>query len=175
MTTKKYLFIVSISAILFFIFIWFFIFLYENINSNNTISEELEIEWQTEVKRLNEVRLLNRSIDKIKKEKYSLESHFVKNTNIVPFLDSLEKLASLVSVKNEILSVNVPSNDTSLVINLKMEGDFNSIYKFLMLLENSSYEITINSFNVTRSLNQGEKDLKKWTADFKISLLSFNI
>jgi hypothetical protein len=110
MTTKKYLFIVSISAILFFIFIWFFIFLYKNINSNNTISEELEIEWQTEVKRLNEVRLLNRSIDKIKKEKYSLESHFVKNTNIVPFLDTLEKLASLVSVKNEILSVDIPSN-----------------------------------------------------------------
>ena len=156
-----------------------FLFVYKNIGSNNKISEQYLTGWQEEASRRDGAQSLNESIKTIEKERISLETHFVQSSNVVPFLDTIEKLASQVQAQAEIVSVDIPKDDTSLVVDMKVTGTFVSIYKALALLENSPYELEFMSVNIQKSTTENtsatDKNLKQgpWSADLKIKLLSF--
>jgi len=107
-----------------------------------------------------------------------LESHFVQNSDIVPFLNSLEQLASPVGASVVINSVSAGLNNTGPNVELKVTGSFGAIYKYLTLLENFPYELYFNSVDIhtlAAAETSGTKNIKnsKWEAIFKIQLLSF--
>ena len=98
----------------------------------------------------------------------------------MPFLDTVEGLAPKAGVKAEVTSVDVLSNSNGLVVGMKASGTFNGLYKFLILLENSPYELEFISMNmqsetvVTVSNTEDKNALvPKWNTAFKIKLLSF--
>lgn len=158
-----------IFSIIFLAFSCFaFFFLYKEINNNKKISEKTQIEWQNETSRREDIRSLERSIKSISKEKTLLESHFAQSSNIVPFLDTIEKLALSSKNKSEVVSVDILQDGSGLLIGLRASGSFEAIYKFLTLLENSPYELEFISVDMQRlSLQAG------WEVVFKIKLLSF--
>ncbi len=168
-------------SIIFFIFSSLALFyFYRETNKNNEESQSAEIQWQTETLRRDEIKTLDRSIKTIEDEKAQLETHFAQSSNIVPFLDTIEELGSKTSAKAEVASVNIVNileNRTGLMVGVKASGTFNSLYKFLTLLENSPYELEFVSMNMNRKteLEIGNKNIAvpKWDAVFKIKLLSF--
>ncbi|MFA6273718.1 MAG: hypothetical protein WC662_00990 [Candidatus Paceibacterota bacterium] len=149
-----------------------FFLLYREINSNNIESEKMFLDWQTETVRRNEISALDRSMKNIQTEKSSIETHFAKSSDIVPFLDTIEGLAPKVGAKTEITSVDVEKEGKSLLVGLKATGSFISVYKFLMLLENSQYELEFTSVNLQKSTATNLKD-QNWEMILKIKLLSF--
>jgi hypothetical protein len=167
-----------ISILSFCVFLFIFIFFYRAINNNQKESEAKELTWQTEALKRNEIMSLNNSIEIIKDERAKLETYFAKSSNIVPFLDTIEGLATKVSAKAEVTSVDVLKDHTGLMIGLKASGTFNGLYRFLTLLENSPYELEFISVEIHRE-TAGEvvtgknAGLPKWNAIFKIKLLSF--
>ena len=155
-----------------------FFFLYKEINNNKKISEKAQTEWQAEASRRDGIKLLERSVKDISKERTLLESHFAESSDIVPFLDTIERLAFSARAKSEVISVDILKDNTvGLLIGLKASGSFETIYKFLTLLENSPYELEFVSMNMQNLNTQIVSDKKivsrQWEVLFKIKLLSF--
>ncbi|MFA5792069.1 MAG: hypothetical protein WC884_03475 [Candidatus Paceibacterota bacterium] len=172
---KKIPFLFSIIFLGFSCFV--FIFLYKEINKNQVVSEKMQIEWQDESDRRDEIKSLERSIKTIKEDRILLESHFAQSSDVVKFLDTIEKLAFAVEIKPEVVSVDIVKDKSILLVVIRTFGSFESIYKFLKLLENSSYELEFSSFEMARTNIQIDSNKKvinpEWSATFKIQLLSF--
>jgi len=132
---------------------------------------------ETEARRREDILALNRLLQKVADDRALLEKHFIKSSDIVPFLDMIEKLALQAGVSAQIDSVNTKIDNTELTVGLKALGKFEAIYKFLTLLENSPYELDFNSMDIRKlasSVVTGKTvDNSGWEAIFKIQLLSF--
>jgi hypothetical protein len=133
--------------------------------------------WQAEMSRRDSLRALDREAEMISNSKGLLETHFTKGSDVVPFLDNLEKLAPQAGASAQVDSVDATPDGTSLMVNLKISGSFEAIYKFLTLLENSPYELNFSLVDIHKlvtpeSLPNNLKN-SKWEAVFKMQLLSF--
>lgn len=165
-----------LSAIFFIFSCFAFVFLYREINDNNQKVQQDLTTWTAEMRLREEIRSFDRSLQKIADDRIMLETHFAKSSDIVPFLDSIEKLAPRVGATARIDSVDALKDNTGLVVELKASGSFEAIYKFLTLLENSPYELDFLSMDIHKIIldvsDKNEKD-SRWEAFLKIKLLSF--
>lgn len=171
---KKIPFIASTLLLLLSLFIFYFI--YKNIQDNNTVFDAKEAEWQQENSKKDELKSLSRVLKTFEPERALLDSHFIKSSDVVPFLDTVEKLAGQVKATAEVTSVDITTNNTNLVVGVKATGTFESIYKFLTLLENSPYQLEIISMGMLANdsgVATEKTGTKEWSAVFKIRLLSF--
>lgn len=172
--SPKILLIVSLIFLVFCCSIFYI--LNREINLNKTVSEENELKWKEEVTKVENIKLLNNSIKKIETEKDLLETHIANGSNIVPFLDTMESLGKEAGVSTEVTLVDIPKESKSLVVEMNASGSFEKIYKFLLLLENSPYQLETISMDIEKE-NSGSTSKKnsvlRWKADLKIKLLSF--
>ena len=189
----KYL-ILSFIFMLFFMFI--FIFLYQSIANNNNTKEQIAIDLKTEIEKQNEIKSLDDSLKMMLKEKELLDSHFAKSSDIVLFLDTIEQLGEEVFVKMEVFSVEQPKikkeiqtednietednqdiKNNGLIIDMRILGSFEGIYKFITLLENAPYEIEILSFDIQNEKGQNLDNKNSapslWNGMLKVKLISF--
>jgi|SRR3989344_396748 len=167
-----------ILSTIFFVFsCLIFVFFYRFINNKNQELQLKEIEWQNEALRRDEIKTLEHSIKAVESERQQLETHFAQKSDVVPFLDTIEELAPKAGAKAEITSVDVFTARTGLYVGLKASGTFSSLYKFLVLLENSPYELEFLStdMHIETGSDESQKTAgaPKWNAVFKIKLLSF--
>lgn len=167
-----------LSVIFFLTCCFVFVFLYKSLNDSEKMLLLAQEKWQIEASRIENVKYLADLIKEIEPEKALLEKHFVKSSDVVPFLDTIEKLAQKAEVKAEVLAVNVADDASFLVVEIKTLGSFEAIYKLILLLENSSYELEFvfaNIQNMSAQELSATKNSKtqQWTATFQIKLLSF--
>ena len=152
-----------------------FVFLYRQIDINKNAYQNDETKWQQETERRNGIKLLNSSISKIEDEKNLLETHFAQSSDVVPFLDTMEATGAKVGVKAQVVLVDISKDGKNLVLEMKADGSFEGIYRFILLLENSPYELEFTSTDIQKNeitTAQGKKS-NNWTADLKMNLLSF--
>jgi hypothetical protein len=178
---KNFIILAVITFLLFSIAFWF---LHQQIEKKSVSYEKISTEWQAEDTRRNEIKTILRTADSIQMNNVIISSHFVSSSNLVPFLDTLDNLAPKVGAENEIVSVDISPDTKKLVVSSRVMGSFESIYKFLMLLENSPYEIKFLATDVHKVTGKqkgetvGVKSEKtgkvySWEGSFKIELLSF--
>lgn len=153
-------------------------FLNREINNNNHAAQSREQEWQTEMQRREEIKALDRSVKIIEGERGQLETHFAKSSDVVPFLDMIEGLASKVEAKAEVTSVDILEDSTGLMVGMKATGTFSGLYRFLTLLENSPYALEFVGMDLHKETASGGAESKnvtisKWNVIFKLKLLSF--
>ncbi|MFZ3011551.1 MAG: hypothetical protein WA060_00940 [Minisyncoccia bacterium] len=169
--------LLGVSIILFVIFSLAFVFLFKKINDNYKETNQNTIAWMEEERKREDIVSLGQSLQEIIDDKTLLETHFAKSSDVVPFLDNIEKLAPKAGVQIEVDSVNIKNNNTGLVVGLKASGSFGAIYKFLTLLENSPYQLDFTSMHISKvqtgdTPGKNTKD-SRWEGIFKIQLLSF--
>ena len=154
-----------------------FIFLYRKIDANEKKSEAILSEWQNEVSKYNEIKSLNNSVKIITDQKNLLENHFAQSSDVVPFLNMIEKLGLDSGTQTLVTSVEIAADKTSLLVGIKTSGVFETVYKFLTLLENSPYELEFISMDIKKINNQStaSKNINtlSWEGSFKIRLLTF--
>lgn len=168
--------------------IYAFTFLYGQINSNKELSEQMQQQWQNEASRRSQIESLDRLIKSTTQEQALLQSHFAQSSDVVPFLDTIQKLATRVGASSEVVSVDIlKDKNPTLVIEFKAAGSFDAIYKLLTLLENSPYELEFTYVDIQTtntpdtSISSGtattpvvkKASVSEWTGDFRIKLLSF--
>ena len=170
---KKLPLILSTTLLIFSCFVFFS--LYMKIKNNIIDSDSTFSEWKNEYDKREEIKLLNNFIKSTQEKRLLLDTHFAQSSNIVPFLDMFEKLGSQLGLKVEIISVNIPSDNTGLEVAVKASGRFEFIYKFIKLLEISPYEIEIASFDMrkTSSLETDSNQSSEWSVNLSLKLLSF--
>lgn len=167
---KKYL---LFSIIFFALACGAFGYIFMSIQTNRKVFTAAQVAWQREEDRLAEIRTIDRSIKTVETEKALFESHFASKSDIVPFLDTLEKTALSVGARAEVASVDT-QDETGLVIALRANGTFESLYKLLVLLENSRYELKIDGLDLQReSLGDAGTASTRWRAVFQVKLLSY--
>jgi len=147
-----------------------FIFLHGKTYDNENKAEEGAQAWQTEVARRNDIRMLDRTLQRLLPKRALLDTHFAQSADIVPFLDTIEKLAPQAGAHAEVTSVDAAPDKASLIVGLKASGTFPAIYKFLELLENSPYELDFLSMDIRKSTQESGDT---WEAVFKLQLLTF--
>jgi hypothetical protein len=153
-----------------------FVFLYTKIKNNNEISQQLSTQWQTEAKLRDDMKTLERSLKAIDKERTLLQTHFAQSSDVVPFLNMIEKLAKSVGATAEVLVVKVLQDAPGLAVEIKALGSFASVYKFLTLLENSPYELEFTSIDMQKpdTLDaNGKIKTSQWSATLQVKLLTF--
>lgn len=172
---KKTSLIISITVFLLFCILFFL--LYKEIKNNVEISKQAQMDLDKEILRREEVKNFNNSFKSIEQDKALFETHFAQSSDIVPFLNTIEKMALGVGTKAEVSFIEVAKDNTGLMIEMKDAGSFSQVYKFLMLLENSPYELEFTSVEMhnTPILDVNGKSTKgnAWEALFKIKLISF--
>lgn len=168
---------IFLSAVFFILSAIFLFFLFTTTNANKEKTQITEQQWQAENSRRDKIKTLDSFIQATKNERAQLETHFAYSSNIVPFLNTVDRLGSDAGVKVEISSVDVSKDYNGLFIQIKASGSFDSLYRFLMLLENSPYELELVSLELGReaSLEANNANIKnpKWNASFRVKLLSF--
>lgn len=164
-----------IFSLLFFIISCFiFWFLYKNININKERAQLAEEKWHEEQTKKDSIKSVVTFLNTIESDRMSLENHFVKSSDVVPFLNMIEVVGNRAETKTEVISVDVSKENVSLVVDIKASGSFESIYKLIALLENSPYNLEFISANIKKNtIGELLQDKNKWTATFKIKLLSF--
>lgn len=154
-----------------------FFFLYARIKANIAAAGDANAEWQTKENQREAIQFQKSSIESVAADRAALESHFAVGTNIVPFLDTVESLAARVHATPDVFSVDTLANNTGLMVGLHASGTFDAVYKFLVLLQNSPYEVEFNSVSLEKQDGSdqtpaGEKPAA-WQATIKVRLVSF--
>ena len=152
-----------------------FFFLLQRINNNHETADQAEMEWQTETARKEEIKSLDRLLKTEEVDRTMIDTHFIQSSDVVPFLDTAEELASQVGARAEVVSVRIASDNKSLLVGLRAEGTFESLYKLLILMENSSYQLELSSLDMEKREGSdfSESSSRAWRASFEIKLLSF--
>ena len=150
-----------------------FYFILKQINDSKKSTSLIHEEWRQEEDRREVIKSLDRSIKEIDLEKKSIESHFVSSKDVVPFLDFFEQSALKVNAETEVSSVSVPIENDSILVDLKTKGSFESLYKYITLLENAPYELEISSFVLSKENSNVLTGNIAWSLSLKIKLLSF--
>ncbi len=112
---------------------------------------------------------LENDSEKIEKENIALSQVLIEPQNIVNFIIALERIADITENQMEI-SVIAPKKDNTLnastqqsvtkdefynvPFNLSLEGKFNSLMDFLVLLENMEYYVDVDSINIEAATEQ---------------------
>lgn len=172
MKNRKIIFLIS-SLLFTLLFCLVFYYIYNKILDNKNSTQILYGEWKTEEDRREVIKSLDRTINKIQDKKIILESHFVGSSDVVPYLDFFEKSAVLVNAKSEVSSVSVPSDNSTINVSLDIDGSFESIYKYINLIENAPYELHITSFTLNKINNTTGISPNLWNLNLQIKLLSF--
>jgi hypothetical protein len=168
---------ILISLIIFLCTCVVFFLLYKQINQNNSKAEAGMVAWQAETQRRSDIAALNSSLSQVADDRTTLETHFVQSSDVVPFLNTIEQMGTPAGTNVQIISVETGTNNSELIVDLKTTGTFSQIYKFLTLLENSSYEISFNSMKLSKTViavtPTKTPKIPQWEGDFEIQLLSF--
>ncbi|MDQ3076138.1 MAG: hypothetical protein M3Q34_03345 [bacterium] len=168
---NKYLTVI----ILFLIMAIFILFaLFRQISTNKKIANKIEAQWQGEILTQEKIKILEQSINEVSKEMDSFKSHFARSSDIVPFLDTIEQLATSVSAKATINTVDITEDPPSLLIGVHAVGSFESVYKFMTLLENASYELQIMTFDLKKEGTSADSGPVNWSVTLRIKVVSFS-
>lgn len=144
---------------------------FQKIDENKTKFRATELEWQKEASRRLELKSLGILLRQTTAERAEIGSHFARPSNVVPFLDSVEEMARSVGADPEVVAVETPPGSSDLFVVVRADGRFESIYKFIELLENSPYELEFTLLNIERK-NLDDTGAE-WGAYLKMKLLSY--
>jgi hypothetical protein len=147
-----------------------FYYEFQKIKENKTLAGETMRTWEAEENRRNELKSLEVFLENTQDKRAALDSHFGQSSNVVPFLDSLEDLGRAAGASPEVLSVEESKDKTSLLVSIRALGSFESVYKFLELLENSAYELDFEAMDLNKI---GESGTAEWEGLFRLKLLTF--
>jgi len=179
------LIIISIIVLLISIFLLvYFLNIIKKININ--ISAE-NIAFEKKVSVQDNMNELKNKIIELANTQKSISSHFVNTETIDTFVEYLENTGTSNGVELSVKSVDIPKNDKSkLSVSINMTGSFSNVMKIMAILENSPYNIIINSsylnketsviVDVNNSLNKGKelpKEIKShWLANVTFTILT---
>ncbi|MEK7567228.1 MAG: hypothetical protein AAB527_03800 [Patescibacteria group bacterium] len=115
------------------------------------------------------IKELDQVLQSIASEKSKVDGAFAEGSNVVKFIEGLEMMASFSGAGLEIVSASLPAKveEGGPFFTLNLSGSFGRLFKFLALLEKTSYQIKIESARF------GVSEKGAWSSQIKLRLLSY--
>ncbi|OGF51524.1 hypothetical protein A2739_02855 [Candidatus Giovannonibacteria bacterium RIFCSPHIGHO2_01_FULL_43_100] len=120
---------------------------------------------------IKDLRVFENYIADTENEKLLLEKAFINRDELVMFIEDLERVGRDVGVDVRVESANLAASpkDIGPSLHLEARGNFSSVFKYSMLLENLPYEIAFEKIDIDKT---GDVDAP-WRGDYIIKLLSY--
>lgn len=133
---------------------------------------------------------LKKTIKETEADRDTLQSYFVKEDEVVVFIESIESLGKKTNTTVQITQAQAsqdPKKPSTLFISLSSSGTFSDVTHFLVLLENLPHDISVDKVlmsvqttpeqvivdSKTGKIVSSKSGTKSWTADVDINLLSY--
>lgn len=168
-TNIKSLFSAAISFSIFIFLTYGYFFVYSKIKF---LSSETSLAKRSMVminEKRKEFEFAKSNLDKQNKNVEALESAFFSESGFVDLLNSFENLSKKVGVKFEAKGAKLPELGGEAEISFELSGNFSSIAKFLVLLDNIRYSGAVNKF----SLFKNDEESKLLTANIDYLIFSY--
>lgn len=165
---RKFLLTISIFIILNVILLLFWGYLYIKMKEKGDYIFNTRKEIVTIENNLNNIKLLENSLEDITKEKEIVDSVFLesdRDDRVINFIQYLESLVEVANISLE-LSGDVPK------FGLKIKGELQNIIKFIKFLDNMNYWISYDGVNL-QSTKDGDDSAISWQADLNILVKSY--
>lgn len=143
-----YMVVTGFFAVVFFIYAYLFVYSKIKFLSTEIGSATRSIRVFNEKRKEFEIAKLN--LENHGKNTKILESAFFSESTFVDLLDAFGSVGRKAGVKFEAKSANLPSEGNSAEISFELKGNFNSIAKFLILLDDIRYSGLVNKFSLFR-------------------------
>lgn len=136
--------------------------------------ERLEIERQISNALATEDSIKNTAEDRKKIDSYFIDSR----EETIALLTNIESLADDVGVEVDVdidvKSVVLNEKDRQ-ILSSKIEamGTFQTLYRFVSILESLPYKVTITGLNMKRVTKKTGEEQPKWSGDIAINILSY--
>ena len=152
-------------------------FLYNSITTIGQRVRDLSWEAEQKVKQEQEIKNLANSINGLTLQTGKIDLYFVPIDGEVNFIDRLENIAKSQKLDVETSSVIIDSPKSLraekfeyLVLRLKTEGSWYNTYKFLSIIPNLPYKITIDKVDMTLK-SDSESIPHLWQGSFTVRVL----
>lgn len=147
-----------------------FVFLFKHIHTINTKAIEVQKQTRLSVAEKREARSLLDFSNENQVRIQELDKHFVKGTEVVAILQYVEDLAPRVGASAKVSAVDVTKDGQSLFIDMNISGSFDSVYKFVNLLEQASYILDIINLDIQAVQKESGNT---WSGNIKVKVISF--
>ena len=160
---------------------WFYMFSKISLERKEIVELRKNI-LRNDKKNINEKSLI-RLLEGVKKEKEAIEAVFLKEDDLVRLIKGLESTGESSGVSLKISAISAEKKKSSKpVISFSAQGTFEQLFKYLYLLENLPYLITINKISfqkeedgkeIAQENNKKNGLVPSWQALFSIQLESY--
>ncbi len=146
-------------------------FLYRALEKLAEESSEAKERLLTFDSQLKDFKIFESFIADTENERMLVEESFVSREELIKFIENIERVGVGSGVDVRVESANLAPDEKNSRPSFRLEtsGNFSSVFRFPLLLENLPYEISFDEINITKS-----GDLKEpWNAVYVIKLLSY--
>jgi len=160
---------------------WFYMFSKISLERKEIVELRKNI-LRNDKKNINEKSLV-RLLEGVKKEKEAIEAVFLKEDDLVRLIKGLESTGESSGVSLKISAIAAEKKKSSKpVISFSAQGTFEQLFRYLYLLENLPYLITINKISfqkeedgkeIAQGNNKKSGLVPSWQALFSIQLESY--
>jgi len=169
-STKKLLY-VSVFAALLVVFLCGILFF--QINKSQRLIEQYKEKISNRVNKAERLRSANHLLQNTKEERAKLPSYFVSGEDTVEFIEFIDSLGAESEVSMNVESVKLVDGEekdpyADLHMSVSAQGDWDSIFRFLSLLELMPYNVDIRDVMINGNL-KGERKGSNWSG--KISFV----
>jgi len=151
-----------------------FFVLRKEIQSKDQRATEFKLEAENEFSKKENATTLVNFVEANEANIEEIDKFFVYQEDVVPFLQFVESLGVRTKSDVEVSSVEVAKDDSNLFVGIDIEGSFESVYKFIKLLENAPYKVEILDLNIRNlSTGAGEDSPPSWRGNIRVRIISF--
>lgn len=149
------------------VFLWFY--LYSKIEERQAdIVKIINNVTFSEVNAQN-LKLLKSQMEEASGDKEKIDKVFLEKKDIVSFMEYLERIGEDISVSVDFNSVKLDDTDKKKpYFQFSLKGKFENAFRFLVLLENIPYQISLDRIDMSKNEEKGG-----WEANVGISLVSY--
>lgn len=139
---------------------------FSQIKEHNTETMELISEIEFTKQREQQLRNMKSTARETETDRTKLSTYFIKEESIVDFLEIIESFEEYTGAKVRVRTIgkNDPGvYDTleQLRLNLTVDGSWDEVYHFLVLIEALPYRVVVESIQLTASARQEDSN-SKW-------------
>jgi hypothetical protein len=151
----------------------FVVYGFMRLDSVRISTGQMEREIIQEKESIHAFDALVKSYSNIKEESEKTSAYFIKEEEIVDFLDNIEALAKVTNTKISIQTVsdkNTASSSSLLSVDINARGSYSNLHYLLRILEELPYLTEIQSVRFVNGTAVDEKARSSisWTADITI-------
>jgi len=132
----------------------------EDIKEIKVKTENIRIDLEEKYVKGQSLRKLSESLKQIESQIPELDKIFIKKSEAIDFITSLEKIAEDTNVDQKINLSNIEKNEKEICnktpLQLTTIGSFANQMKYLTKLESSNYYINIKSLEITQAPSETE-------------------